>query len=305
MDLKSLGARGCVVTIGNFDGVHVGHQKLLENALEKSRKLAIPLVAVIFEPQPQEFFQRDIEFLRIMSLREKILALKKISINNICCLKFNAKLARLSPESFVKKILVEKLNCRHIFLGGDFKFGYMKTGNIKAIKKFSLQYNFAVTVLDNINFDNSRISSTKLREVLSKQDLTTYHKICNRDYFLCARVIKGQGIGRTIGFPTANLNTSQRHLFLNGVFCVKVFSKKYQQNFKGVANIGVRPTLNGNEKRVEIHLFETNNDFYHDLFEVKFLKNLRFEKKFDGLPELINQINNDIIEAQKFFLAIN
>lgn len=294
-------AEGSVITIGNFDGVHLGHQALLALLKEKAARHNRPLVLVLFEPQPGEFFHPGKAPARLTSLREKLHLLSRAGVDIVCCLKFDDQMAQMKAETFARTYVFEALNCRYALIGEDFRFGCRREGDFLLLKNLAFEYHCAVDVFRDFAVNGLRVSSTKIREALAGGKLDVAGKLLGRTYSLCGRVTKGDGRGRQWGIPTANLALHRRVLPLKGVFCVKV--KKNHRWLDGVANLGSRPTVDGTKNVLEIHLMDFDGELYGELLQVFFLHKLRDEVKFDSINDLIQQIHNDVETAKQYFLT--
>lgn len=298
---KGVGGRGLgptVVSIGNFDGVHLGHQTMLETLKKHSVNMNIPSCVVIFEPQPQTYFKKEKAPFRLMSLREKVLALKRLGIDIILILPFNRVLASLSPESFIEQVLIKRLGAALVLVGKDFRFGQNRAGDVSLLKAFGKKGVYQTDIFDIQCIEGVKISSTDIRAALEVQDLACVNTALGKPYAITGRVIKGQQRGREIGVPTANIAIAHRDLRLKGVFVVRVTCDRGKV-YNGVANIGVRPTVDGKTPYLEVHIFDFNRTIYHTYIEVSFYEKLRNEQKFDSLDALIQQINLDIVQAKK------
>jgi riboflavin kinase/FMN adenylyltransferase len=295
---------GAVVTIGNFDGLHFGHQEILAQVIAKACELQLPTVAVTFAPHPREFFDHCQKGMALMTLREKVAYFKKIGIDNVVCLRFKQNIAILTAEEFVQKVLVDFLNVKHLFVGYDFSFGYKKHGTISLLKKLALKYGFQVTVIAKVTGNEGneiRISSTLVREFLRKGDLEAVTKFLGRNYSICGHIIHGKKLGRELEFPTANISVRNRIIPPSGVYVVKVFGAKKNKVIFGVANIGFRPTVSDlSFPLLEFYLFDFSEDIYGKIVEVEFLHKLRAEKKFADFAELKTQIAKDVKLAKEW-----
>lgn len=287
----------CVATIGNFDGVHLGHQAMLNRLNQASLTLGLPALVVIFEPQPREFFGRGTAPVRLMSFREKIVAFEKAGIDYVLCLAFNQKLASLSPDNFLKKVLCERLQVRFLLTGEDFRFGSQRRGNVAMLQEKCKGHGIELEVFNTKVKREHKISSTAIREALFDNDFLRAETYLGYKYFISSRVVEGDKRGRTVGIPTANLLLKRRHTALKGVFCVKI---RLPDNrvLNGVANLGVRPTVDGKRLFLETHIFDFDETIYNEIIQVVFIDKLRDEKHFDSFPELIKQIHNDIATAK-------
>jgi riboflavin kinase/FMN adenylyltransferase len=279
-----------VVAIGNFDGVHVGHQKLIAQAKSLADQQHCSCVVLSFEPYPQQFFRSEILVPRLTILREKITVFKDIGVNNFYICRFNQAFALLSPQDFIETILKSRLHAVQIVVGEDFRFGYQRQGDIP-----QLNHAIPTHILPPVYAQNRKISSTWVREALKTGDLATTKRLLARDYFMEGKVVKGDQRGRTLGFPTANISLQHRVPALTGVYAVKV-----NNQWPGVANIGSRPTVDGKKTFLEVHLLDFHENLYGQTLKVVFLHKIRNEMKFDTLNALKEQITLDIINARTF-----
>lgn len=287
-----------VVSIGNFDGVHLGHQSMLETLKKHSVRMNLPSCVVIFEPQPLEYFKKDHAPLRLMTLREKVGVVKTLGIERVLVLPFNKDLASLAPEAFIEKVLIQRLNAKLVLVGQDFRFGQHRAGDVTLLKEAEGKHGYHTDVFDIQCLDEEKISSTDIREALKAENLDLMAQALGRPYSITGRVIRGAQRGREIGVPTANIAISHRKLPLHGVYVVRVTCDEGKV-YNGVANIGVRPTVDGETHYLEVHIFDFNQCLYQQYIEVTFYEKLRNEQKFDSLEALIRQINLDIAQAKK------
>lgn len=293
--------QGSVATIGNFDGVHLGHQQILQQVREIAARLRQPATVMVFEPQPREFFAGDEAPPRLNSFREKVEHLTAHGAERIVCLQFNRYLRQLTAEEFVQKILVEGLGVAHLVVGDDFRFGCDRAGDFSLLQKLGPQKGFSVEHTLTFLIDNERVSSTRVRNQLIEANLSEAARLLGRPYKVSGRVVHGRKLGRTLGVPTANLLLGDRKPALNGVYSVMV--KMPNGLFRpGIANIGLRPTVNGLFPALEVHLLGFNGDLYGKRLEVFALAKLRDEQKFSGLEALTTQINKDIAQCRHFFM---
>lgn len=291
----------CVLTIGNFDGVHLGHQAILHRVKELADKYKVPSCIMIFEPQPREFFLAEKSPGRISRLRDKLTLLQKYGIDNVLCVPFNENLQKLTAEEFCSSILLEGLNIKHLVVGDDFRFGCDRQGNFSYLHEFGLDKGFIVENTPSIvSTESTRISSSLVRDALIDGNIEQAEALLGHEVVLSGRVIHGQKLGRTLGFPTANIHLKNASLAISGVFAVKL--KVKNRLYNGVANVGYRPTVNGKVPILEVHLFEFNGSLYDEYVDVYFYHFIRQEKKMSGLPELEKQIQRDKEEAVRFFL---
>ncbi len=293
--------KGCVATIGSFDGVHLGHQLILRELLAVARARGLTAVAIIFEPQPHEFFAGDKAPARLMRLREKLEALWAAGIDRVLCLQFNQSLRGLSGEEFIEQVLVKGLAIQHLVVGDDFRFGCDRKGDFSLLKAKGEQLGFSVSDTHTLEINNQRVSSTRIRQLLEIGDFAHAEALLGRPYGICGRVVYGKQLGRQLGVPTANIDLRRYRSPLHGVFAVVAHFTDGTQ-VQGVANVGVRPTVNGLKKPLlEVHLFDFSRDIYGAALNIVFLYKLRDEKKFASLDELKAQLQTDINQAKTFF----
>ncbi len=284
---------GCVATIGNFDGVHLGHQQVVQQLAEKGRQLGLPVVVAIFEPQPMEFFKPDQAPARLSRFREKIQQLSTLPIDAVLILEFNKKLSELEAADFIKEVLVDGLKVKHLMIGDDFHFGLQRQGDFSLLKKVGAISNFSVESMNSHLVKSERVSSTLIREALNRGALDVAAAYLGRNYSMCGRIVQGNQIGRSIGFPTANIKVNRKKSPIQGVFAVKM-SGIDGRLISGVANVGIRPTLEGDKQLLlEVHLFDFDEDIYGRHVEVQFIKKIRSEQKFGSFDELKAQIKKD------------
>lgn len=296
--------RGCVATIGSFDGIHKGHQKVIEQVHEKARGLALPSLLILFEPQPREFFTPDNVPARLTRLREKMVVLETLSIDRVLCLRFNENLASLDAEQFVKQILVDGLGIKFLVVGDDFKFGKGRTGDFTYLQQAGEKFGFGVTNTHSYLFKGSRVSSTRIRQALNDGDLKTAREMLGRDYRMSGNVAHGDKRGRSIGFPTANIYLHRKSSPVYGVYAVEFCSEDSRlkgELLTGVANVGQRPTVDGTRTLLEVHIFNFDREIYGAHVQVRFMHKLRDEQRFDSLEALKAQIDRDVEQAKAFF----
>tara|TARA_R110001583_G_scaffold177418_2_gene332572 strand:- start:75743 stop:76696 length:954 start_codon:yes stop_codon:yes gene_type:complete len=291
---------GCVATIGNFDGIHLGHQAVLNQLAMKGDALGLPVVVITFEPQPNEFFSPDNAPARLSRFREKIEALRSYAIQQLCVLRFNHKLAQMTAQEFIQQLLVTGLNVRYLVVGDDFKFGKDRQGNFALLQQIGKEQGFQVVNMHTFSIENRRVSSTQIRQALEVGDLLLAEKLLGRPYRMSGRVAHGDKRGRTMGFPTANIHLHRRKVPLTGVYAVRLFGIEGEP-IEGVANVGIRPTVGADRALLEVHLFDFKRDIYGEHVQVHFLRKIRDEQKFDNLDALIAQINLDCQQARLFF----
>ena len=285
-----------VIAIGNFDGLHLGHQKVIKEAKQKAQKNKIPFGVMTFEPVPVMFFNNKIKNHRINSLEQKKNLLKKLKLDFLIVIKFNKNFSSQSAEEFIKKIIFKKTKCKFLYVSKNFKFGFKRQGNIKTLKKFEKKYNFKNIVTKPFKKGNKIISSTFLRQKIRLGKIDEVNKLLNRNWSINGKVIRGDKRGRKIGFPTCNLKLSDYVVPKLGVYAVKVKIKNLYRN--GIANIGYRPTFNGQKLLLETNIFGINKNLYNKVISVNFKKFIRPEKKFRNLKHLKKQIKLDIRQVK-------
>ncbi len=290
----------CIATIGNFDGVHLGHQTVLQQLASKGKDLQLPTLVIIFEPQPQEFFAPDKVPARLMRLREKLVAMQYYGVERVLCLHFNAKMAAISAEDFIQKILVKTLGVQHLVVGDDFCFGRKRQGNFAGLRQAGRQYGFTIESQNTFILGNERVSSTRIRQALVEGNMQGARELLGRPYTLCGRVCYGEQRGRTIGFPTANIFLQRRVSPLHGVFAAKLHGIT-EKPLTGVANLGTRPTFDGHQLLLEVHLFDFEKTIYGRYVEVEFVRKLREEQRFTSFNALKRQIEIDVQLAKTVF----
>lgn len=292
--------KGGVVTIGNFDGVHKGHQALIQRVKERSKALHVPAAVITFEPQPNEFFKKEIIPARLTRWREKFDALAATGIETTILLKFNENLANMTGKQFIKTVLVDRLAIEHIIVGPDFRFGQKREGDIALLEKAGEIDGFTVEKMEDVYFNNRRISSTWVREALGKGDLDLAEALLGRSYMMTGRVVHGDKLGRALGFPTANIYLHRAVTPIKGIYVVKMHGIE-NAPLPGVANIGIRPTVGGTQSLLEVYLLNFNRDIYGHTIRVEFCKKLRDEVRFENLDLLQKAIKNDVVAAREYF----
>ncbi|MCK5121065.1 MAG: bifunctional riboflavin kinase/FAD synthetase [Methylococcales bacterium] len=292
---------GCVLSIGNFDGVHTGHSKVIEKLARQGKEMNLPVVVMMFEPQPLEFFLGENAPSRLMRLREKVIQLKTLPVDKLLVVKFNKTFADYHADDFIVELLVNRLNVKHLVVGDDFHFGKARCGNFAMLKEKGLQFGFKVEDTHSHFVDGHRVSSTLVRDALGVGDLATAKLMLGRDYSVCGRVAHGHKRGRTIGFPTANIQMFRKNTPIAGVFAVTMTGIDNKE-IHGIANVGTRPTVAGGEKVIlETHLFDFDKEIYGHYVEVHFKQRIRDEIRFQSFDELKQQIEKDITTAKQFF----
>ncbi|WP_078118273.1 bifunctional riboflavin kinase/FAD synthetase [Thiosocius teredinicola] len=295
--------RGCVATIGNFDGVHLGHQEVFAALTRRARAAGLPSLVITFEPQPMEFFRPEQAPARLTKLREKLAAIHACDIDRVLLVRFDAAFAAVDARDFVQIVLVEKLGIHHLYVGDDFRFGQRRAGDFRLLKSMGAEHGFGVESLPTVADGGERVSSTRIREALQAGDLAEAERCLGRRYRICGHVGHGYKRGRTIGFPTLNVPLMRRSVPIRGVFAVEVLGIA-DTPLPGVANIGNRPTLAGDDRfLLEVHLFDFDGEVYGHHVEVDFVERIRDERKFDSFDALREQIQRDVIRAREIMNA--
>ena len=291
---------GCVLTIGNFDGVHRGHGKVIENVVEKAAHFHLPATVMTFEPQPQELFRKEDAPARLSLLRDKVMLLDELGVDRLVCVNFNRRFASLPAEDFIEELLVKRLGVKYLVVGDDFCFGADRKGSFEMLRQAGDKHGFAVVSTQSFVVGDTRVSSTAIRETLAKGNMEQARRMLGHPFTLTGRVAHGQKLGRTIGFPTANIALKRKVVPVRGVFAVRM---KWQGSdvYEGVANIGFRPTVNGQLCQLEVHLFDFSGDLYGRSVEVELVAKIREERPFESLDALKKQILNDANEAKALF----
>ena len=286
-----------VIAIGNFDGLHLGHQKVINEARLKAKKLKLPLGVMTFEPVPVMFFSKKLKNHRINSLQQKKSQLEKLKLDFLIIIKFNKKFSSLTAEEFIKKIIYKKTKCKYLYVSKNFKFGFKRRGNIQTLKKFEKKFNYKNIITKPFKKNKKTISSSFIRKKIRAGKIELINKLLNRDWCVEGKVIKGKKRGRKIGFPTCNMSLNNYVIPKLGVYAVKVSIKGLIKN--GVANIGYRPTFNGQNLLLETNIFGINKNLYNKAISISFKKFIRSEKKFKNFEYLKKQIKLDIKHAKK------
>ncbi len=300
--------RGCVATIGNFDGLHLGHQAVIRQLAERAREHDVASLVISFEPHPREFFARDAPPLRLSRLRDKVLGLRQMPVDRLLLLPFNRRLAAMTAECFIERLLVEKLAIRSLVVGDDFRFGAGRQGDLAMLAAAGRRFGFDVRPMTSFLLAGSRVSSTRVREALEAGDLEQATSLLGRPYRISGRVVQGDQRGRTLGFPTANIHWplhwqgQPAGVPLRGVYAAWVCGAG-QERWPAVVNVGHRPTVGGGHCRLEAHLLDFDGDLYGRYLSVDFLHRLRQECRFAGLDELRRQIAIDSEAARRFLAA--
>lgn len=293
--------RGCVATIGNFDGVHLGHCQVLNQVKEKARELGLPSVVITFEPQPREFFAGNNAPPRLTRFSEKYRLLQAQGIDRHLCLTFNERLRAMNAEQFVEELLLRGLAVKHFVVGDDFRFGCDRSGDYNMLREAGERHGFTVVNTHTFQMAGERISSSRVRTLLERNDLDAAAALLGRRYAVTGRVLHGQKLGRQLGVPTANVRMHRFPCPLQGVYAVEVTRAGCNGRLQGVCNVGMRPTVCGQQPVLEAHLFDFNEEIYGQLISVEFKQFIRAERKFDGIDSLKQQIFADIEAVRAYF----
>ena len=297
-----LGGRRSVVTIGSFDGVHRGHQAILKQVRSRAEELDIPAVAVTFEPQPREYFSPQQAPARLMRMREKIQSLLNFGMHYVVCLQFNSKLRDLTAEQFVQLVLVDGLATKQLIVGDDFRFGCDRSGDFNTLMHMGKTLDFQVWDTPTLVVDGERVSSTRVRKCLECGDFQQVTRLIGRPFAISGRVFHGQHLGRELGFPTANVQLNRYRAPLSGVYAVLVQVEGCSQQYRGAANVGVRPTVGDLIRPIlEVHLLDFDQNLYGRRINVEFLHKIRDEQKFTSVEHLVSNIRVDIEKITNWF----
>ena len=295
-----LNHHGCVATIGNFDGVHLGHQAVIGQLVERSAQLGLPAVVIAFEPHPQEYFRQHKAPPRLTRFREKVEMLRRFSVDRLLCLTFNRSLSLFSANEFIQRVLLDGLGVRYLVVGDDFRFGHDRQGDFALLQQAGTEHGFQVANMHTFAIDGERVSSTRIRAALAIGNMAQAERLLGRCYRMSGRVARGEKLGRKLGFPTANIYLHRKVSPLEGIFAVEVFGLE-KEPLTGVASIGNRPTVGGTQTLLEVYLFDFDRHIYGRHLQVSFLHKLREQIRFDSLDELKQQIQRDVDDTQIFF----
>lgn len=292
--------KGCVATFGNFDGVHLGHQQLLQRLISRGRELGVPGLVITTEPLSREFFSPQTAPPRLTRLREKIEVFDSLGVKRVLCLRFNQSMAATTAERFIEELLLKKLHVKHLVIGDDTRFGHQRRGDFELLKGYGEKFNFSVETTDTFAIDGDRVSSSFIRKALASGDMELAQQLLNRPYHMSGRVAHGEKRGRKLGYPTANIYINRKQTPLLGIFAVEVAGVE-DRLLPAVASIGVRPTFGGGECLLEVHIFDFDRDIYGRHVKVYFRRKLRNEQAFESADALIEQMNIDSEKARQFF----
>lgn len=289
--------RACVATIGNFDGIHLGHQAILRQLQRAARQTRLPSAVIVFEPQPQEYFSAAEPPARLTRFREKYEILSALSVDWLICLRFGKRLAALAAERFVDEVLVRYLGVRHLVVGDDFRFGHGRRGDFHLLCEMGEANGFEVQRADTVEVGGARVSSTRIRDMLSKGDLDEARRLLDRPYSISGRIVHGDKRGAPLGFPTANVALHRRRCALQGVFAARVIGLA-AHDLAGAAYVGGRPTIDSRPPFLEVFIFDFDRDCYGRYINVRFIAKIRDDQRFDALEALREQIAHDVARAK-------
>lgn len=289
-----------VITIGTFDGVHIGHQKILRRLIQKAYEKKLRSVLLTMFPHPRMVLQKESNIMLLLTINERITMLKNLGVEEIVVKEFTQQFANLTPLAYVEDILVKELNAKHLIIGYDHHFGKNRSANITDLKAFGNHFNFEVEEISALEIEEVAVSSTKIRKALSDGAIETANTSLGYNYFITGQVIKGKGIGRTINFPTANIFVKEAYKLIpkNGVYVVK--STIESSPVYGMMNIGTKPTVDGKNNSIEVHFLNLNKDLYGLTLKIEFLHRLRDETKFESIQKLQEQLELDRLATENY-----
>ena len=290
--------KNSIILIGNFDGLHSGHQKLFKQAQKFKKKMNLRLGVITFDPIPKMFFNKKIKNYRISNFEQKISYFENFGVDFLINKSFNKKFSKITSHNFIENILCKRLKLKYIFVSNNFRFGYKREGNVKLLKNYQEKYKFKLINPKPLKKKNKIISSTLIRKLLQRGNLNIANKILKRHWSIEGIVEKGRMMGKKIGFPTCNIDIKNYIIAKIGVYAVKVKINNRGKAYKGIANLGYRPTFNQKKILLEVNLFNFSGNLYNKKLSVEFLKFIRGEKKFNGVNDLRNQIKRDLVIAK-------
>lgn len=291
--------KSCVLTLGNFDGIHLGHQALIKRLKDVGKNRNLPTVVMLFEPQPLEFFSANNAQARLTSFHEKCHFIQQLGIDYVLAIPFNQTFANVNAAQFIEHGLIEKLQAQYIVIGDDFRFGAKRQGDAVLLQHYADHGHFILESLPTYIINGQRVSSTAIRQALSNDDFPFASMLLGRPYTIQGRVIHGNKLARQLGFPTANIRLHRKQPALHGVYFVRVKNQCQNQQYEGIANIGLRPTINGKTAVLEVNIFDFDQNIYGQYLEVEFVEKIRNEVKFESLAALQSQIEQDICIAKQ------
>ncbi|MCY3885906.1 MAG: bifunctional riboflavin kinase/FAD synthetase [Gammaproteobacteria bacterium] len=290
---------GCVATIGTFDGVHLGHKQLLTSTKKRAVEFNTQSLLVTFEPQPREYFRGSRVPARLTRFREKVALFDQEGIDQVLCIPFNERTSSIHAQAVIEQFFVRMLSIRHLVVGDDFRFGSNAEGDFDMLKTAGKRHGFGVDQIPTLELDGKRVSSTLIREVLARGDLNLASKLLGRRYFMMGTVVKGRQIGKTLGVPTANIRLQRYRSAIEGIFAVTV--QGLGRDLRGSAYVGTRPTIQGTDPLLEVHLFDFDRDLYGSRLKITFLKKFRDDRAFGSIEELQEQMFQDLSDIRTWF----
>jgi riboflavin kinase/FMN adenylyltransferase len=297
----------CVATVGTFDGLHLGHQRILSRVLAAASERDLPSVVLSFEPTPREYFSAGVPPARLTRFREKFDALRNLGMHWLFCPPFDAAMQSLEPEEFIQRLLVDTLGVKHLVVGDDFVFARQRRGNLSHLRHEGERHGFSVEQVGSVLKDGKRVSSTEIRRLLAAGEMSGAKNLLGRHYAMTGRVVDGQKLGKQLGYPTANLNLNRRASPVAGIFAVRVgglaSTNEHHGLLDGVASVGTRPTIEGVEPLLEVHIFDFDRDIYGEYIQVEFVAKLRDEVKFPDLETMTEQMHIDAAQARQILKA--
>ena len=291
--------KNSILLIGNFDGLHVGHQKLFNRAKKFKKKFKSKIGVITFEPMPKMYFNKNLKNFRISNLNQKKEILKNFGTDFLIIKKFNRKFSKIKSLDFIKKILYQKLNTKFIFVSSNFRFGNKREGDIKQLTSYERIFRYKLIKPKPLKLRKKIVSSTQIRKLISKGKINLANKLLNRKWSIFSKVQEGKKLGKKIGFPTCNLDINDYVIAKPGVYAVKIYQKNKKKCLNGIANLGYRPTFNQKKLLLEVHIFKFNRNIYNKYLTIEFIDFIRKEKKFKNINQLKKQINLDIKIAKK------
>tara|TARA_B100000686_G_scaffold121236_1_gene128318 strand:- start:7432 stop:8364 length:933 start_codon:yes stop_codon:yes gene_type:complete len=291
--------KNAIVLIGNFDGLHAGHQKLFKESQKYKKKLKLKVGVITFDPIPKMFFNKKIKNYRISNFIQKESYLKKFKVDFLININFNKKFSKITCHKFIKEILSKKIRAKYIFVSNNFRFGYKREGDVRLLKKYQSICNYNLINPKPLKKNKKIISSTYIRKLLEQGNLINANKLLKRNWTIEGKVEKGRMLGKKIGFPTCNIDIGNYVIAKPGVYAVKVIINNNKKIYRGIANLGYRPTFKQKKILLEVNLFNFSGNLYNKKLSVEFLKFIRGEKKFKGIDELRSQIKIDLLKAKK------
>ena len=291
--------QNAILLVGNFDGLHLGHQKLFNLAKKYKKKFKLKIGVITFEPMPKMYFNKNLKNFRISNLYQKRNILEKVGVDFLITKKFNKRFSKIKSHNFIKEILYKKLKAKYIFVSNNFRFGNKREGNVNQLINNEKKYKYKIIKPKPFKLKNKIISSTLIRKLLSNGKVELVNKLLNRKWSIVGKVVKGRKMGKKIGFPTCNINIQDYVIAKTGVYAVKIYRQNNNFSLKGIANLGYRPTFNQKKILLEVYIFNFSGNLYNKQLTIDFISFIRKEKKFKNIKQLKKQINLDLKIAKK------